>query len=157
MKAYHLLLAVFALMIVACGGKSDATIDPLASIDHGATSKEAAAVREPVDDFGKMPHDKKFYTRLLIRFCKDNDNYEEKFGKEFHESGLIVNKTKHVNDNTVTATGLITDKGKRTNIKATIKRVAKDTYKITFEAEIDYPYCEKNRWDDTTATITCKE
>ena len=155
MKVYVLLLTVFAFMIVACGAEGDASIDNLASINKSELSTETTSVRKPDNDLGKMPQDKKFYKRLLVRFCKDN--YKEKFGKEFLENSFIVNKTKLLNDNVVTATGLITDKNKRTNVKATIKRVAKDTYKITFEAEIDYPYCEKNRWDDTTATITFNE
>ena len=138
------------LMVEACGGRSESNTKSL-----NEEVKETLAVNYPNKDLGNMPTNIKFYKKMLISFCKAN--YKKKFGKEFNENGFYLNKRpKLVNDSTVTTGGLHNN---NMDFNATIKRISKDTYKITFEIkmEIKNDFSHWKRWDDTTDTIVYKE
>ena len=142
-------------MVVACVDESGSNTDSLNVIKHHEETKETPAAVKSSKDLGKMPTDIKFYKKMLIRFCKVN--YKKKFGENFNEKGFYLNKKpKLVNDSTVTTEGLHNN---NTDFKATIKRFAEDTYKITFEIkmEIENDFSRWKRWDDTTDTIIYKE
>ena len=155
MKTKVLLLIMAILMIVACGGWSESNTESISVVKQNDEAKEDPTAANPSKDLGKMPTDVNFYKRMLIGFCKAN--YKNKFGKEFKEKGFYLNKKpKFVNDTTVTTGGLHNNNA---DFKATIKRIAKDTYKITFEIkmEIENDFSNWKRWDDTTDTIRFKE
>lgn len=155
MKIKFILILAVLFGVVACGENSGTSTSPMDFIKQNETEKEETTDPELSKDLGKMPSKKEFYRKMLITFCKKNFN--KKFKKEFDGKGLLVKKIEPINDNTVTAIGLYTYKKENTHYKATITRVAKETYRITFEIEINFPHCEKKRWDDTTDTITYKE
>ncbi|MBO4820220.1 MAG: hypothetical protein J5548_01985 [Prevotella sp.] len=146
MKTKLLLLLAAILMIVACGKKSGTNTDP----------KQKEVTKDTVDslksgtNFVQMPTDDEFYEGMLKIFCKKN--YQAKFKKQF--KGLVLEDLVRNNDSTVLVSGPLIfsemetgDTIVETEFKATIIRVGKDKYKITFENK------GEKEWNDTTMTI----
>ena len=146
MKVKLLLLVVTILMVVACGEKSETNTDPKqeevteATVDSLKSSK----------DFDNMPTDEKFYEGMLKIFCKRN--YQLKFKNRFKYlllEDLVLN-----NDSTVIVSWPLVfyeketgDMTGETEFRATITRIDKNKYNITFENK------GEKEWNDTTLTI----
>ena len=156
MKTKLFLLTAIAttLMFFSCGGKSDFDSDPFnhfyknkADVDDDDDDKK--------DDLGKMPTSKDFYHRMLTEFCQRY--YSANFGKRFKNFSKIGN-IKVEDDSTAFTSGKIYyytkkrgNKTREAEFKATITRIARDMYRITFEKK------EEKYWDDTTQSLSFKE
>ena len=150
MRTKLLLLMSTIFLIVSCGKKSGFTYDP----SKYFTNEEETNNSDSHKDLGPMPTDSNLYDGLLNQFCKVY--YEAKFEKRF--KSLFVEDFSIEDDSTVFATGPLTyykkksgEKTEETEYKATITRIARDEYRITFEKK------GEKYWDDTTQTINYKE
>lgn len=146
MKTKLLFLTAAILMIVACGKKSGTNTDP----KQKEETKDTVDSLKSDNNFVQMPTDDEFYEGMLKIFCKRN--YQAKFKKQF--KGLVLEDLVLNNDSTAIVSGPLIfselEKGDtimETEFKATIIRVGKDKYKITFENK------GEKEWNDTTLTI----
>lgn len=110
---------------------------------------------DTMDDLGKMPTSIDFYHRMLTEFCQRY--YSANFGKRFKNFSKI-GSPKIEDDSTAFTSGKLYyytkktgDKTKEADFKATITRISRDMYRITFENK------EEKYWDDTTQSISFKE